>query len=85
MSSSINIYDAKTQLSRLVDRAVAGEEIVIARAGRPLVKLVPVEPKPVGRRRLGVAAGEPYWIAPDFDQLPDDFLQVLERPIEPDR
>lgn len=85
MSSSINIYEAKTQLSRLVDRAVAGEEIVIARAGRPLVRLVPVEPKQIGRRHLGVAAGEPYWIAPDFDELPEDFLQALEGPVEPDK
>jgi prevent-host-death family protein len=85
MSGPINIYAAKTHLSRLVDRAVAGEEIVIARAGRPLVKLVPVEPKQPGRRRLGVATGEPYWIAPDFDQLPEDLLQAFEGPIEPDK
>ena len=85
MSSPINIYDAKTHLSRLVDRAMAGEEIVIARAGRPLVKLVPVELTQPGRRRLGVAAGEPYWIAPDFDELPEDFLQALEGPVEPDK
>jgi len=41
MSEQINIYDAKTQLSKLVERAEAGEEIVIARGGRPAAKLVP--------------------------------------------
>jgi prevent-host-death family protein len=77
MSSSINIYDAKTQLSRLVDRAIAGEEIVIARAGRPLVKLVPVEPTQPGRRRLGLARGQ-IWMAPDFDELPEDVMAYFD-------
>lgn len=45
MTDTINIYEAKTQLSRLVDRASAGEDIVIARAGKPLVRLVPVTPQ----------------------------------------
>ncbi|MDE2583612.1 MAG: type II toxin-antitoxin system prevent-host-death family antitoxin [Rhodospirillales bacterium] len=43
MTETVNIYDAKTQLSRLVDRAAAGEEIVIARAGRPLARLVALD------------------------------------------
>ena len=43
MPETVNLYDAKTQLSRLVDRAIAGEDIVIARAGKPAVRLVPVE------------------------------------------
>ena len=42
MTQLVNIYDAKTQLSRLVDRAAAGEEILIARAGTPLARLVPL-------------------------------------------
>ncbi len=42
MTETVNIYDAKTHLSRLIDRAAAGEDIVIARAGKPLVRLVPV-------------------------------------------
>ena len=40
----VNLHDAKTHLSRYVDQALEGEEVVIARAGRPLVKLVPLEP-----------------------------------------
>lgn len=42
MTQTVNIYDAKTQLSRLVDRAAAGEEILIARAGTPLARLMPL-------------------------------------------
>jgi prevent-host-death family protein len=52
----VNLHDAKTHLSRYVDQALAGEEVVIARAGKPLVRLMPVgsEPQP---RRLGFLAG----------------------------
>jgi len=45
----VNLHDAKTHLSRYVDKALAGEEVVIARAGKPLVRLVPVETKPASR------------------------------------
>ena len=44
MTDTVNIYDAKTNLSKLVDRAAAGEEIVIAKAGKPKAKLVPYQP-----------------------------------------
>lgn len=43
MTEIMNLYDAKAQLSRLVDRAAAGEDILIARAGKPIVRLVPVD------------------------------------------
>lgn len=43
MTETVNIYDAKTQLSRIVDRVAAGEEILIARAGKPVARLLPVE------------------------------------------
>ena len=45
----VNLHDAKTHLSRYVDQALAGEEVVIARAGKPLVQLVPVDTKPASR------------------------------------
>jgi prevent-host-death family protein len=45
----VNLHDAKTHLSRYVDQALAGEEVVIARAGKPLVRLMPVETKPTPR------------------------------------
>ena len=44
MADTVNLYDAKTNLSKLVDRAAAGEEIVIAKAGKPKAKLVPYQP-----------------------------------------
>jgi prevent-host-death family protein len=55
----VNLHDAKTHLSRYVDQAVAGEEVVTARAGKPLVRLVPVEPQ---RPRSGAgASSEDRW------------------------
>ncbi len=62
----VNVYEAKTQLSKLIDAAAGGEEIVIARAGRPVAKLVPVEPRPAERRRFGLLKGK-IWVAPDWD------------------
>ena len=72
MTKPINLYDAKTQLSRLVDRAADGEEIVIAKAGKPRARLVPLAKKV--RRRPGVWKGK-VWIARDFDApLPPEIL-----------
>ena len=61
----VNLYDAKTQLSRLVDRAAAGEEIVIAKGGRPLARLVPLAVRTTPRR-LGLRAHD-VTLGPDFD------------------
>src|SRR5207237_7942815 len=52
MADTVNLYDAKTNLSKLVDRAAAGEEIVIAKAGKAKAKLVPYQPD-VNKRRFG--------------------------------
>jgi len=77
--SVINIHAAKTQLSRLVDAAAAGEEIIIARAGKPLARLVPFTAKSE-RRRLGILAGQ-LKVPADFDApLPDEELDRFERP-----
>ena len=74
----VNVHQAKTQLSRLLARVQAGEEIVIARAGRPVARLVPVE-APVGKRVPGSAAGR-IRISDDFDTpLPDDVLDSFEQ------
>jgi len=74
----INLYEAKTKLSELVDRAAAGEEIVIARHGRPVARLVAYAPPPGKRRKLGVLAGK-GWIADDFDApLPEEILADFE-------
>jgi prevent-host-death family protein len=60
----INVYDAKTQLSRLLERVEAGEEIVIARAGKPVARLVPLPP--ARRRTPGSWAGR-WQLAEDWD------------------
>ena len=65
-----NIHEAKTQFSRLVERAERGEEIVIARAGKPVAKLVPYH-KPVEDRQPGFWRGR-VRIADDFDDLPEE-------------
>jgi prevent-host-death family protein len=76
LSKIVNMHDAKTTLSRLVERARAGEEIIIGKAGEPLVKLVPVKrrtkPRVPGKWRGKV------WIADDFDELPSDILDAFE-------
>lgn len=65
MSAVYNLYDAKTSLSQLVDRAAAGEEIVIAKAGKPLARLVPIQAAALPRRP-GAWKGR-VRIADDFD------------------
>lgn len=66
----VNLYDAKTNLSRLVERAAAGEEIVIAKSGRPLARLVPFARR-TAPRPLGLLEGE-GWVGADFDDpLPE--------------
>jgi prevent-host-death family protein len=62
---SINIHEAKTHLSRLVDEVSAGEEIVIAKAGKPLARLIPFR-VPNQRRKLGALAGR-FSVPDDFD------------------
>ena len=61
----VNLYEAKTQLSQLVERAAAGEEIVIAKAGRPLARLVPLAAKRTTPRPLRLLAGH-GWLGPDI-------------------
>ena len=74
MRKPVNIYQAKTQLSKLVDRAAAGEEIIIAKAGQPMAMLVPIPNRPP-RRVPGRWKGR-VWVAPDFD-APDPELEQL--------
>lgn len=66
---SLNIHDAKTHLSRLVDRAAQGEAFIIAKAGKPMVKVVPLdEPVAAPRQRLGFMQGE-IRVPDDFDTM----------------
>jgi prevent-host-death family protein len=77
MKKEVNTHEAKTQLSRLLRRVAAGEEITIANRGVPVARLVPVStPKPM--RQLG-AYGDTIKIADDFDApLPDEILEAFE-------
>jgi len=73
----VNIHEAKTHLSRLLQRVAAGEEVTIARSGVPVARLVAIEPKKDAVRPLGFARGE-VWVADDFDApLPDDLLKAF--------
>jgi prevent-host-death family protein len=74
---SVKFHAAKTQLSRLVDAAAGGEEIIIAKAGRPVARLGPLTvPRP--KRRLGIMAGK-LRVRKDFDTpLPDEVVEAFE-------
>jgi prevent-host-death family protein len=74
---TVNIHDAKTHLSRLVEQASKGEPFIIAKAGRPMVKVVPLEAgeSTVGRR-LGFMAGE-IAVPEDFDQMGAAEIEAL--------
>ena len=77
MKSTFNIYDAKAHLSQLVERAASGEEITIAKAGKPRAKLVPITPT-AKERKPGRLKGK-FTVPDDFDApLPDDVLDSFE-------
>ena len=73
----VNIHEAKTHLSRLLARVAAGEEIVIAKSGRPIARLVPFSP-PLAKREPGLDRG--LLVIPDefHEPLPDDVLDRFE-------
>jgi prevent-host-death family protein len=74
---TVNVHEAKTHLSRLLKRVAGGEEIVIAKAGKPVARLVPAG-KAQGPRILGSQAGR-FEIPADFDSpLPDEVLATFE-------
>ncbi|MBK7492020.1 MAG: type II toxin-antitoxin system Phd/YefM family antitoxin [Nitrosomonas sp.] len=80
---TINIHEAKTHLSRFIEKAAAGEEIIIAKAGKPVAKLVPLHDAP-SARSLGIFKGK-LNVLEDFDAaLPDEvLLQFQNADIEP--
>lgn len=71
---TVNIHDAKTHLSRLVEDAAKGEAFVIAKAGKPMVKVVPLEEAPKKKRHAGFLKG--------YAQIPDDFNTMFSKEIE---
>jgi prevent-host-death family protein len=73
----VNVHEAKTHFSKLLERAHAGEEIVLAKAGKPYARLVPLKTDEKPRRQPGRLKG---WIIPDsfFDPLPEEELKLWE-------
>ena len=78
----VNVHEAKTQFSRLIDAAHAGETIVVAKGGKPWARLVPLEP-PRGRRAPGVLKGRvnlpPLEVL--LESLPEEELAVIDQPL----
>jgi prevent-host-death family protein len=72
--TKVNVHEAKTQLSKLLEKAMNGEEVVIAKAGRPMVRLVPVKQESMDW--WGMDEGK-AWIAEDFDELPEDLMAAF--------
>ena len=73
-----NISDAKSSLSKLIERVIRGEEVIIGKSGKPVAKLIPyhLDPAP---RQLGVGHWKgKIWIADDFDDLSDEVLALFE-------
>ena len=74
---TVNIHQAKTQLSRIVEEVAAGEEVIIAKAGKPVAKLVSLKAAP-SKRQLGILQGK-LTVRPDFDApLPGVVLESFE-------
>jgi prevent-host-death family protein len=74
---TVNIHEAKTHLSRLVERAARGEPFIIAKAGRPLVKVVPLTARePKKAKRLGFLKGA-FKVPDDFDSMGGDQIEAL--------
>ncbi len=78
VSKKVNVHEAKTHFSKLLARVMEGEEIIIAKAGKPVARLVPIKKQPE-RRFPGSAKGK-ITIAPDFDApLSDSVLELFEK------
>ena len=73
----VNIHDAKTQLSKLIERALQGEEVIIAKAGKPMVRLATIEPTPQGRK-FGAYRGKARIDERFFEPLPEEELEAWE-------
>lgn len=74
---TVNIHEAKTHLSRLIEKAVKGQPFIIAKAGKPLVKveaIVPEDPKPV--RRFGFLEGQ-FSVPDDFDEMGREEIEAM--------
>ncbi|HVA67693.1 MAG TPA: type II toxin-antitoxin system Phd/YefM family antitoxin [Candidatus Binataceae bacterium] len=78
MAKAVNVHEAKTHFSELLKRVARGEEVVIAKAGHPVARLVPLAATAI-TRRPGTARGK-VTIMPDFDApMPDDLRRAFDR------
>jgi prevent-host-death family protein len=75
MTRTVNIHDAKTNLSRLVESAATGETIIIAKAGKPMVKVVPLD-QPREPSRLGFMRGA-FEVPDDFDRMGESEIEAM--------
>jgi prevent-host-death family protein len=74
---TVNIHEAKTHLSRLIERAAKGESFVIAKAGKPMVRVVAIDTPNVGEtRRVGFLAGQ-FSVPDDFDRMGGEEIEQL--------
>lgn len=69
---TVGIHEAKTHLSKLIERVLEGQEVIISRSGEPVAKLLPIDKKPLKKRVPGMDKGK-VWIADDFDEIPEGF------------
>jgi prevent-host-death family protein len=77
---TVDIHEAKTHLSKLIERVTEGEEIIIARGGKPVARLAPIAAQPKKPRVPGRLRGK-IWVGKDFDApLPQDVLALFEGP-----
>jgi prevent-host-death family protein len=77
MTNTVNIHEAKTHLSRLIDEVAAGAEIIIAKAGKPMARLIPIS-APVRKKQLGMLEGK-IKVSDDFNApLDDEMLTLFE-------
>lgn len=82
--AEVSVYDARAAFSRLIDRALAGEEIVITRSGKPVIRLVPCK-EAMPRRKPGALKGLFEVTDAFFEPLPDDVLEAFYGgPLEPE-
>ena len=76
--TTVNIHEAKTHLSRLLAKVARGDEVIIARGGKPVARLVPIQKARRMEQLLGIDKGR-LWIAEDFDEpLPAEILAAFE-------
>jgi len=78
MATTVNVHEAKTHFSKLLAKVSAGEEIIIAKAGKPVARLGPIEPKATKQRVPGIDRGK-IWMSEDFDVMSERELEEWYR------